>query len=164
RHAADVRSGRHLRRRRSAQERHHAGVLRVQPHVPRCATARGRVRLGRRHVPRRVDPGDRHDPAPVPSSGGQPMRATDGPAVPAAPGPDPARRSAIPSGRELDRWLARRRWSRAGIVYLVMLIFSLLLLGPLLFATLSSLKTDPLAYPPTLAPPQLAPANWAAAA
>src|SRR5690606_25947076 len=61
-------------------------------------------------------------------------------------------------------WLARRRWSRAGLVYLLMLVFSLAFLGPLLFATISSLKTDPLAYPPTLTPPQLSPANWAAAA
>ncbi|HET8984342.1 MAG TPA: carbohydrate ABC transporter permease [Trueperaceae bacterium] len=75
-----------------------------------------------------------------------------------------SRRSMPPSGREMDRWLARRRWARAGLVYVVMLVFSLLLLGPLLFATLSSLKTDPLSYPPTLTPPQLAPANWAAAA
>lgn len=73
-------------------------------------------------------------------------------------------RGTPPTGRELDRWLARRRWSRAGIVYVVMLLFSLVFLGPLLFATLSSLKTDPLAYPPTLTPPQLSPANWAAGA
>lgn len=68
------------------------------------------------------------------------------------------------SPRAAERWLARRRWSRAGIVYLVMLVFSLVFLGPLLFATISSLKTDPLSYPPTLTPPQLSPANWAAAA
>jgi multiple sugar transport system permease protein len=68
------------------------------------------------------------------------------------------------SQREAERWLARRRWSRAGLVYLLMLIFSLAFLGPLLFATISSLKPDPLEYPPTLRPPQLAPANWAAAA
>lgn len=66
--------------------------------------------------------------------------------------------------RELERWQARRRWARAGIVYVLMLLFSILFLGPLLFATLSSLKTDPLEYPPTLAIPQLSPANWAAAA
>ena len=66
--------------------------------------------------------------------------------------------------QEADRWLARRRWSRAGLVYLLMLVFSLLFLGPLLFATISSLKPDPLAYPPTLTPPQLSPANWAAGA
>lgn len=66
--------------------------------------------------------------------------------------------------RDIERWEARRRWARAGIVYVAMLLFSLLFLGPLLFATLSSLKTDPLEYPPTLAIPQLSPANWAAAA
>ncbi|HKI58013.1 MAG TPA: carbohydrate ABC transporter permease [Trueperaceae bacterium] len=64
----------------------------------------------------------------------------------------------------MERWEARRRWARAGIVYVVMLLFSLLFLGPLLFAALSSLKTDPLAYPPRIAIPQLSPANWAAAA
>src|SRR5690606_40762140 len=70
-------------------------------------------------------------------------------------------RMRLPPG-EAERWLARRRWSRAGLVYLLMLVFSLLFLGPLLFATISSLKPDPLAYPPTLTPPQLSPANWAA--
>ncbi len=72
-------------------------------------------------------------------------------------------RMRLPPG-EAERWLARRRWSRAGLVYLLMLVFSLLFLGPLLFATISSLKPDPLAYPPTLTPPQLSPANWAAGA
>ncbi len=64
----------------------------------------------------------------------------------------------------MERWEARRRWARAGIVYVVMLLFSLLFLGPLLFATLSSLKTDPLEYPPRIAIPQLSPTNWSAAA
>ncbi len=63
-----------------------------------------------------------------------------------------------------ERWEARRRWSRAALAYLVMLLFSLVFLGPLLFAALSSVKTDPLAYPPKLLSPQLSPANWAAAA
>lgn len=62
------------------------------------------------------------------------------------------------------RWEARRRWSRAGLSYVLMLLFSLLFLGPLLFAALSSVKTDPLSYPPQLLSPQLSPANWAAAA
>lgn len=68
------------------------------------------------------------------------------------------------TARELERWQARRRWSRAGLVYVLMLLFSILFLGPLLFAALSSLKTNPLEYPPTLAIPQLSPTNWAAAA
>ncbi len=68
------------------------------------------------------------------------------------------------AAQEVERWQARRRWARAGIVYTVMLLFAILFLGPLLFATLSSLKEDPLEYPPTLAIPQLSPKNWAAAA
>lgn len=62
------------------------------------------------------------------------------------------------------RWEAQRRWTRAGFAYLVLILFSLLFLGPILFAALSSVKTDPLAYPPSLLSPQLSPANWAAAA
>ncbi|CAN5770956.1 carbohydrate ABC transporter permease [soil metagenome] len=68
------------------------------------------------------------------------------------------------SQREFERWTARRRWARAGILYTVMLFFAILFLGPLLFATVSSLKTDPLEYPPTLAIPQFSPRNWSAAA
>lgn len=68
------------------------------------------------------------------------------------------------SQQQFERWQARRLWARAGIVYAVMLLFSIIFLGPLLFATVSSLRTDPLAYPPTLAIPQLNPRNWSAAA
>ena len=66
--------------------------------------------------------------------------------------------------RSLEHWQARRRWARAGLVYAVMLAFAIVFVGPLLFATVSSLRTDPLAYPPTLAIPQLQPSNWSAAA
>lgn len=63
-----------------------------------------------------------------------------------------------------ERWAARRRWSRAALAYLLMLVLSIFFLGPLLFAALSSVKNDPLAYPPQLLAPQLSPANWAAGA
>ncbi len=66
--------------------------------------------------------------------------------------------------RALEHWQARRRWARAGLVYALMLAFAIVFVGPLLFATLSSLKTDPLEYPPTLAIPQLQLRNWTAAA
>lgn len=66
--------------------------------------------------------------------------------------------------RALEHWQARRRWARAGLVYTLMLAFAIVFVGPLLFAALSSLKTDPLEYPPTLAIPQLQPSNWSAAA
>jgi ABC-type glycerol-3-phosphate transport system permease component len=65
--------------------------------------------------------------------------------------------------RAFERWQARRRWARAGIIYTVLLMMSIVFLGPLLFATVSSLKTDPLEYPPSLRIPQLSPKNWVAA-
>lgn len=68
------------------------------------------------------------------------------------------------SRADFERWHARRRWARAGLTYLVMLIFAVILIGPLLFAAVSSVKVDPLAYPPSLLIPQLSPKNWAAAA
>ena len=68
------------------------------------------------------------------------------------------------AAQDIERWQARRRRARAGIVYTVMLVFSILFLGPLLFATVSSLKENPLEYPPTLAIPQLSPRNWSAGA
>lgn len=66
--------------------------------------------------------------------------------------------------RAFEHWQARRRWARAGLIYAVMLAFAIVFVGPLLFAAVSSLRTDPLAHPPTLAIPQLQPSNWAAAA
>lgn len=61
------------------------------------------------------------------------------------------------------RAVARRRWARAGLVYLLLLLFSLVFIGPLVFGALSSLKTDPTEYPPRLLPEQLNPRNWVAA-
>lgn len=61
-------------------------------------------------------------------------------------------------------WRAKRRWARVGIVYLVMLAFAVLFVGPLLFAGLSSLKINPLEYPPRLRIAELNPVNWVTAA
>lgn len=61
------------------------------------------------------------------------------------------------------RAAARRAWARAGLVYTLLLVFSFFFMGPFLFATLSSLKDNPLEWPPRLDPPQLRPSNWAAA-
>lgn len=74
------------------------------------------------------------------------------------------RAESFASRTDFERWQARRRWARAGLVYVIMLFFALVLVGPLLFATVSSLKINPLDYPPTLNIPQLWPKNWAAAA
>ena len=59
--------------------------------------------------------------------------------------------------------IARRRWARAGAIYLLLLFFSILFMGPLLFAVLSSLKDNPAEWPPRLDPPQLHWRNWVAA-
>jgi multiple sugar transport system permease protein len=72
-------------------------------------------------------------------------------------------RGRFASQQSFEQWQARRRWARAGIVYTVMLAFAILFMGPLLFATVSSLKVDPLEYPPSLNIPQLYPKNWSAA-
>lgn len=61
---------------------------------------------------------------------------------------------------DLREWHARRRWARAGIIYLILIGFALVFLSPLIFAVISSLKTNPLEYPPTLLIPQLNPKNW----
>ncbi|MBI0445962.1 carbohydrate ABC transporter permease [Deinococcus sp. DB0503] len=70
----------------------------------------------------------------------------------AVPGqPTPQRRSL----QDQDRWLARRRWARAGWLYAFMLVMSFFFLGPFLMGLLSSLKDDPNEYPPRLVIPQL---------
>ena len=68
------------------------------------------------------------------------------------------RRGAVLGKPEQERWLARRRWARAGWLYFFMLLLSLVFLGPFLIGLLSSLKTDPNEYPPRLLIPQLNPA------
>ena len=61
------------------------------------------------------------------------------------------------------RWLARRRWARAGWVYFMLILFSFVFIGPLLMGTISSLKTNPDEYPPRIFFEQLRPSNWASA-
>ncbi|MFC4452986.1 carbohydrate ABC transporter permease [Deinococcus sonorensis] len=64
----------------------------------------------------------------------------------------PARATAaIP---DQERWLQRRRWSRAGWLYAFMLVMSLVFLGPFLMGLLSSVKDNPNEYPPRLLIPQ----------
>ena len=59
--------------------------------------------------------------------------------------------------QERDQWLARRRWARAGWLYLFMLVMSVFFLGPFLMGVLSSVKEDPNEYPPRLIVAQLTP-------
>jgi multiple sugar transport system permease protein len=68
------------------------------------------------------------------------------------------------NGLEVDaRWVARRRWAKAGILYFLLIFFSIIFMGPLLVAAISSLKVDPLEYPPRLNFEEIRPSNWGAA-
>jgi multiple sugar transport system permease protein len=61
------------------------------------------------------------------------------------------------------RWLARRRWARAGLLYAVMLAIAVFMIGPFVYSAISSVKDDPTGYPPVLLPEQLRVRNWTAA-
>lgn len=61
------------------------------------------------------------------------------------------------SAQEQDRWNARRRWARAGWLYLFMLVMSFFFVGPFLLGTISSVKDNPNEYPPRLLIPQFSP-------
>lgn len=63
----------------------------------------------------------------------------------------------------LEIKLKRHRWYKVGMVYLVLLLVSILAIGPFFFGLLSSLKDNPLEWPPKLTVNQLKPANWVAA-
>jgi multiple sugar transport system permease protein len=54
-----------------------------------------------------------------------------------------------------DAWLTRRRWARAGWLYVFMLVMSFFFLGPFLMGLLSSMKDNPNEYPPKVIIPQL---------
>ena len=68
--------------------------------------------------------------------------------------------TAVPSQRFInagknEQWLTRRRWARAGWLYLFMIVMSFFFLGPFLMGLLSSLKDNPNEYPPRLIIPQI---------
>ncbi|MCK4258230.1 MAG: carbohydrate ABC transporter permease [Halanaerobiales bacterium] len=56
--------------------------------------------------------------------------------------------------------LKRRRWANVGAIYLLLLLFSIIFIGPFLFGFLSSLKDDPTEWPPSLKINQLKFSNW----
>lgn len=67
------------------------------------------------------------------------------------------------SAREQDQWVMRRRWARAGWLYLFMLVMSFFFLGPFLMGLISSVKDNPNEYPPRLVIPQFSPARMSQA-
>lgn len=70
----------------------------------------------------------------------------------------------VAATRNADRrWLARRRWARAGILYAIMLAIAVFMVGPFVYSAISSVKDDATGYPPSLLPDQLRVRNWNAA-
>ncbi|HBY57018.1 MAG TPA: carbohydrate ABC transporter permease [Candidatus Atribacteria bacterium] len=56
--------------------------------------------------------------------------------------------------------IKRRRWMNVGLIYLILLLFSVLFMGTFLFGAISSLKDNPGSWPPTLKTEQLSLKNW----
>jgi multiple sugar transport system permease protein len=58
--------------------------------------------------------------------------------------------------------LRQRRWANVAAIYGFLLLFSIVFMGPFVFALLSSIKDNPTEWPPNLAVNQLMPKNWVA--
>ena len=54
----------------------------------------------------------------------------------------------------------RARWAKVGFIYTLLLLISIIFMGPLLFGALSSLKDQPLEWPPRIETNQLKFHNW----
>ena len=57
----------------------------------------------------------------------------------------------------------RRRWANIAAIYVLLLAFSIVFMGPFIFGFISSLKDDPLEWPPKLSVNQLKASNWVVA-
>lgn len=64
------------------------------------------------------------------------------------------------TAREINFRLRRRRWLNVGAIYLILLLLSIVFMGPFLFGAISSLKDNPTEWPPTLKTEQLSLKNW----
>lgn len=64
---------------------------------------------------------------------------------------------------EINLKIKRQRWANIGAIYLILLLFSILFIGPFLFGVISSIKDNPTEWPPTIKTEQLSPKNWAGA-
>jgi multiple sugar transport system permease protein len=68
-----------------------------------------------------------------------------------------------PQGVDLERWLARRRVSRMAILYVILLVLTILMMGPFIYTLSLSVNPKPTQYPPILIPHTLKPGNLVAA-
>ncbi len=60
-------------------------------------------------------------------------------------------------------WRARRRRARLALLYALMTALLVVMVGPLLYAFVSSFRDDALTWPPELYPPKFWPRNWVGA-
>ncbi|MCF8009305.1 MAG: carbohydrate ABC transporter permease, partial [Halanaerobiales bacterium] len=63
-------------------------------------------------------------------------------------------------GEDLNKRIKRKRWKNVIAIYIILLLFSILFIGPFLFGMLSSLKDNPTEWPPSLSSEQLQLKNW----
>ena len=59
--------------------------------------------------------------------------------------------------------LRRRRWANVGAVYVFLLVLSIIFIGPIVFAAISSFKDNPLEWPPRITTNQFKFTNWVGA-
>lgn len=62
-----------------------------------------------------------------------------------------------------EGWARRRRRARKVLIYFLLSVLALLMVGPLLYALLSSFREDALTWPPELYPQKFRPHNWVGA-
>ncbi|MFW6273979.1 MAG: carbohydrate ABC transporter permease [Halanaerobium sp.] len=63
----------------------------------------------------------------------------------------------------LNTKIKRKRWRNVAAIYVLLLLLSIVFMGPFVFGFISSFKDDPTDWPPTLTSAQLNPINWAGA-
>ncbi|MFW6273984.1 MAG: carbohydrate ABC transporter permease [Halanaerobium sp.] len=64
------------------------------------------------------------------------------------------------SGDSLNKKIKRKRWRNVAAVYVLLLLISIVFMGPFVFGFISSFKDDPTEWPPSLTSEQLSPENW----
>jgi len=60
----------------------------------------------------------------------------------------------------LNKRIKRKRWRNVAAIYVLLLLISIVFMGPFVFGFISSFKDDPTEWPPSLSSAQLSPENW----
>ena len=64
------------------------------------------------------------------------------------------------NAEEINKKIKRKRWRNVIAIYVILLMFSILFIGPFVFGMISSLKDNPTEWPPSLTADQLKLENW----